>query len=65
MTQSRRDFLKTASLVALAGGVPTLAGATALAVPAANQPGASDRILVVIQLHWRQRRPEHRHSVPR
>jgi len=51
---NRRDFLKsslsTASLVALGSTVPGFIGRTAAAAPAANQPGARDTILVVIQL---------------
>jgi uncharacterized protein (DUF1501 family) len=50
MTQTRRDFLKNSSLIALGASVPTFLAKTALAVPAANQPGANERILVVVQL---------------
>ncbi len=50
MKQTRRDFLKTSSLVALGATVPTFLARTALAVQPANQPGGNERILVVVQL---------------
>jgi uncharacterized protein (DUF1501 family) len=50
MTLSRRHFLKS-SLVALAPTVvPGFLGRTAAQAPAADQPGARDTILVVVQL---------------
>lgn len=54
MTSTRRDFLRhslaTGSLVSMGLTVPTFLGRTALAAPTANQAGAKDTILVVIQL---------------
>lgn len=48
--QSRRDFLKTSSLLAWGASVPAFLGRTALAAPNASKPGANDTILVVVQL---------------
>src|SRR5262249_12460703 len=54
MTQTRRDFLQTSlatgSLVALGSSVPGFLSKTAAQAPPANQQGALDTILVVIQL---------------
>src|SRR5437867_207826 len=50
MSFSRRDFLKTSSLIALGSTVPAFLSKTAAQAPAANQPGARDTILVVVQL---------------
>src|SRR5207302_5925923 len=50
MSLSRRDFLKTASLVALGSSVPSFLSKTAAQAPTANRPGARDTILVVVQL---------------
>jgi uncharacterized protein (DUF1501 family) len=47
---SRREFLKTSSLVGLGTTVPTFLARTALAAPDAAKPGAKDTILVVVQL---------------
>jgi uncharacterized protein (DUF1501 family) len=47
---SRRDFLKTSTLLGFGATVPTFLGKTALAAPAAGKPGAKDTILVVVQL---------------
>jgi uncharacterized protein (DUF1501 family) len=47
---TRRDFLKTSSLIALGPTVPSFLGRTAFAAPPAGKPGARDTILVVIQL---------------
>jgi uncharacterized protein (DUF1501 family) len=46
----RRDFLKTSSLLGFGARVPTFLGNTALAAPRADQAGAKDTILVVVQL---------------
>src|SRR5579864_2140089 len=48
--QTRRDFLKTSSLIGFGLTVPAFLGRTALAAPTAGKPGAKDTILVVIQL---------------
>src|SRR6516162_7558848 len=48
--QTRRDFLKTSSLIAWGLSVPAFLGRTALAAEPAGKPGAKDSILVVIQL---------------
>src|SRR5438132_6477946 len=50
MSLSRRDFLKTASLVALGSSVPAFLSKTAAQAPTADKPGAKDTILVVVQL---------------
>jgi uncharacterized protein (DUF1501 family) len=50
MFSTRRDFLKTSSLVALGATVPGFVSRTAAAAPPADRPGARDTILVVIQL---------------
>jgi uncharacterized protein (DUF1501 family) len=50
MTLSRRSFLKTSSLVALGSTVPGFVSRTAAQAPLANQAGARDTILVVVQL---------------
>jgi uncharacterized protein (DUF1501 family) len=47
---SRRDFLKTSSLVGFGLTVPAFLGRTALAAPPAGKPGSKDTILVVVQL---------------
>ncbi|HMC64944.1 MAG TPA: DUF1501 domain-containing protein [Gemmataceae bacterium] len=50
MFPTRRDFLKTSSLIAWGVSVPTFLSRTAFAAPAAGTPGAKDTILVVVQL---------------
>src|SRR5438105_15902887 len=50
MSLSRREFLKTASLVALGSSVPAFLSKTAAQAPSADRPGARDTILVVVQL---------------
>src|SRR5437868_89162 len=50
MFPTRRDFLKTSSLVALGSSVPAFLSRTALAAPPADQPGAKETILIVVQL---------------
>ena len=50
MTASRRDFIKTASLLGFGATVPAFLAKTALAAPTADQKGAKDTILVVVQL---------------
>lgn len=50
MTLSRRDFLKTSSLIALGSTVPAFLSKTAAQAPTADRPGARDTILVVVQL---------------
>ena len=50
MNLSRRDFLRTSSLVALGSTVPGFVSRTAAQAPLASRPGARDTILVVIQL---------------
>ena len=47
---SRRDFLKTSTLLGFGASVPTFLGRTALAAPVAGKPGSRDTILVVVQL---------------
>jgi uncharacterized protein (DUF1501 family) len=47
---TRRDFLKTSSMIALGSTVPSFLSKTAAQAPVANRPGARDTILVVIQL---------------
>jgi uncharacterized protein (DUF1501 family) len=48
--QSRRDFLKAGSMVALGLTVPGFLGRTALAAPPADAKGAKDTVLVVVEL---------------
>ncbi len=50
MSATRRNFLKTSGLVALGLNAPLFVGRTALAAPAARNPGAKDTILVVLEL---------------
>jgi uncharacterized protein (DUF1501 family) len=54
MNATRRQFLKTSlascSLISLGATVPVFLSRTAAAAPEANQPGARDTILVVVQL---------------
>lgn len=50
MFPTRRDFLKSSSLLAWGLTVPGFLGRTALAAPTADKKGAKDSILVVIQL---------------
>src|SRR5437660_7022112 len=50
MSLSRREFLKTASLVAIGSSVPAFLSKTAAQAPTADRPGARDTILVVVQL---------------
>jgi len=47
---TRRDFLKSSSLIGLGASVPTFLARTAFAAPDASKPGAKDTILVVVQL---------------
>jgi uncharacterized protein (DUF1501 family) len=47
---TRRDFLKTSTLLGFGATVPAFLGKTALAAPAAGTPGAKDTVLVVVQL---------------
>jgi uncharacterized protein (DUF1501 family) len=47
---TRRDFLKTSTLLGFGGTVPAFLGNTALAAPTADKPGAKDTVLVVVQL---------------
>ena len=47
---TRRDFLRSSTLLGFGGTVPTFLGRTALAAPAADKPGAKDTVLVVVQL---------------
>ena len=47
---TRRDFLKTSSLLGFGGTVPAFLGRTALAAPTADKAGAKDTVLVVVQL---------------
>ena len=47
---TRRDFLKTSTLLGFGATVPTFLGKTAFAAPAAGAKGAKDTILVVVQL---------------
>jgi len=48
--QTRRDFLKTSSLIGFGLTVPAFLGRTALAAPPAGKPGSKDTVLVVVQL---------------
>jgi uncharacterized protein (DUF1501 family) len=54
MQATRRDFLRFSlagsSMVALTGAIPNFLGKTAAQAPAAQQAGARDTILVVVQL---------------
>jgi uncharacterized protein (DUF1501 family) len=50
MSFSRRDFLKTGSLITLGLSVPGFISRTAFASPNSGQRGAKDTILVVVQL---------------
>jgi uncharacterized protein (DUF1501 family) len=47
---SRREFLKTSTLLGFGATVPTFLGRTALAADPAGKPGAKDTLLVVVQL---------------
>ena len=47
---SRREFLKSTSLLGFGASVPTFLGRTAFAAPPAGSPGAKDTVLVVVQL---------------
>jgi uncharacterized protein (DUF1501 family) len=50
MIPTRRDFLKSSSLVAWGLSVPAFLSRTARAAPTADKAGAKDKILVVVQL---------------
>jgi uncharacterized protein (DUF1501 family) len=50
MNATRRDFLKTSSLLSAGAMVPTFLARTALAAPNSSLSGARDTILVVVQL---------------
>ncbi|HEY1380192.1 MAG TPA: DUF1501 domain-containing protein, partial [Gemmataceae bacterium] len=50
MSPTRREFLKTSSLIAFGATVPTFLGRTARAAGEAGAPGTKDTILVVVQL---------------
>src|SRR5688572_15588054 len=47
---TRRDFLKSSTLVGFGATVPTFLGRSALAARAADKAGAKDTVLVVVQL---------------
>src|ERR1700746_2589668 len=47
---TRRDFLKHSSMIALGATVPSFLSKTAARTALADQPGARDTILVVVQL---------------
>lgn len=47
---TRRDFLRSSSLLGFGGTVPAFLGRTALAAPPADKPGAKETVLVVVQL---------------
>ncbi|HWY85839.1 MAG TPA: DUF1501 domain-containing protein [Gemmataceae bacterium] len=47
---TRRDFLKTSSMIALGSSIPSFLSKTAAQAPLADRPGARDTILVVVQL---------------
>jgi uncharacterized protein (DUF1501 family) len=47
---TRRDFLKTSTLLGFGATVPTFLGRTAFAAPPADANGAKDTVLVVVQL---------------
>jgi len=50
LSNDRRDFLKTASLLGFGATVPAFLGRTAMAAPNNKQTGAKDTVLVVVQL---------------
>jgi uncharacterized protein (DUF1501 family) len=50
MNLSRRQFLRTSSLVALGSTVPAFVARTAAEAPVSGRPGARDTVLVVVQL---------------
>src|SRR5262245_62833158 len=50
MSLSRRQFLATSSVLAAGAGLPAFWRNVALAAPDADQPGAADSILVVIEM---------------
>jgi uncharacterized protein (DUF1501 family) len=50
MSLTRRDFLKSSSLIALGSTVPGFLSRTAAQAPNADRPGARDTILVVVQM---------------
>jgi uncharacterized protein (DUF1501 family) len=47
---TRRDFLRTSSLLGFGATVPAFLGRAALAAPTADKVGAKDTVLVVVQL---------------
>ena len=47
---TRRDFLKSTSMIALGSSVPAFVSRTAAQAPTSDRPGARDTILVVVQL---------------
>ncbi|AMV23382.1 hypothetical protein VT84_03165 [Gemmata sp. SH-PL17] len=47
---TRRDFLKTSSLIGFGSTVPAFLGHTARSAPLADKAGAKDTVLVVVQL---------------
>jgi uncharacterized protein (DUF1501 family) len=47
---TRRDFIRTSTLLGFGATVPTFLGRAALAAPNADKPGAKDTVLVVVQL---------------
>src|SRR5262245_6732720 len=47
---TRRDFLKSSSMIALGATVPAFISKTAALAQNADRPGARDTILVVVQL---------------
>src|SRR5947207_5277098 len=47
---TRRNFLKTSSMIALGATVPSFLSKTAAQAPVASRAGARDTILVVVQL---------------
>src|SRR5262245_5815969 len=50
MTLSRRQFLKSTSLIALGAAVPNFISKTALQAQPSDRPGGRDTILVIVQL---------------
>ncbi len=50
MDLTRRNFLKTSSMVALGSAVPAFIGRTASWAAQANEPGGRETILVIVQL---------------
>ncbi|HEY1191180.1 MAG TPA: DUF1501 domain-containing protein [Gemmata sp.] len=46
---TRRDFLRSSSLLGFGSTVPAFLGRTALAAPPADRPGAKETVLVVVQ----------------